>query len=91
MPLETGTMSTRKKNNSYRYFQNSDCEYFPCHKINNTKNFNCLFCFCPLFYYCKNRINGIVKCEDCTLPHLENNYELVIFRINMHEHRTRKK
>ena len=29
---------------SYRFFQNLNCEYFPCHKVNDVKNFNCMFC-----------------------------------------------
>lgn len=33
----------------YKFFQNKECEYFPCHKVKNTENFNCLFCYCPLY------------------------------------------
>ena len=33
---------------SYRYFQNRECEYFPCH-ADSGENFNCLFCYCPLY------------------------------------------
>ena len=35
------------KNNS-KYFKNSECEYFPCHKVDGDY-FNCMFCCCPLF------------------------------------------
>ena len=35
--------------NSYRFFQNKECEYFPCHKAENEEEFNCLFCYCPLY------------------------------------------
>ena len=35
--------------NSYRFYKNSECEYFPCHKIDNTDEFNCMFCYCPLY------------------------------------------
>ena len=35
--------------NSYRFFQNKECEYFPCHKTENEEEFNCLFCYCPLY------------------------------------------
>ena len=34
---------------SYRFFQNRECEYFPCHKTAKEDSFNCLFCFCPLY------------------------------------------
>ncbi|MBQ4430541.1 MAG: hypothetical protein II877_03480 [Synergistaceae bacterium] len=68
--------------NSSRFFRNSDCEYFPCHKVTDTENFNCLFCYCPLYYlkHCpgnpKMLPNGIKDCTNCTLPH--TNYDAVI-------------
>ena len=33
--------------NSYRFFENKDCGYFPCHK--GLEDFNCLFCYCPMY------------------------------------------
>ena len=33
----------------YSFFQNTNCEYFPCHQTNKTEDFNCLFCYCPLY------------------------------------------
>ena len=60
--------------------QNLQCEYFPCHKVSDIKNFNCLFCFCPLYHiddcggsftYTKN---GIKNCQDCIIPHQKENY-----------------
>ena len=33
--------------NSYRFFENKDCKYFPCHK--GLADFNCLFCYCPMY------------------------------------------
>lgn len=33
----------------YAYFSNRECEYFPCHKGADQENFNCLFCYCPLY------------------------------------------
>lgn len=69
--------------NSYRFFQNNECEFFPCHKINDTENFSCLFCYCPLYHIkdCGgNRVfylgNSFKDCSNCTLPHM--NYEHVI-------------
>ena len=32
---------------SYRYFENHACVYYPCHK--GIEHMNCLFCFCPLY------------------------------------------
>ena len=70
---------------SYRFFQNDRCEYFPCHK--GLEEFNCLFCYCPL-YHLKNcpgswkviELNGrkIKECTDCTFPHKPENYERII-------------
>ena len=33
---------------SYKFFQNNLCEFYPCHKFPH-KDFNCLFCYCPLY------------------------------------------
>ena len=33
--------------NSHKFFSNKDCKYFPCHKLDG--DFNCLFCYCPLY------------------------------------------
>ena len=72
-------------NNSYCFFQNSECQFFPCHKNISTDNFNCLFCFCPLYFiqncggYSTLTKNGIKDCSNCILPHV--NYDKVIERI----------
>ena len=34
-------------NDSYRYFKNRACQYYPCHK--GIEELNCLFCYCPLY------------------------------------------
>lgn len=34
-------------NDSYRYFENRACQYYPCHK--GIEELNCLFCYCPLY------------------------------------------
>ena len=68
--------------NSTCFFRNIDCEYFPCHKVADTKNFNCMFCYCPLYHKadCGGNFsvlpNGIKDCTDCTRPHY--NYEAII-------------
>ena len=33
----------------YDFFQNRECEYFPCHKGADPERFSCLFCYCPLY------------------------------------------
>lgn len=32
---------------SYRFFENKDCQYYPCHT--DMEHINCLFCYCPLY------------------------------------------
>lgn len=69
----------------YKFSQNSKCEYFPCHKMEHPEQFNCLFCYCPLyalkdkcggnFRYTKN---GIKDCSQCLVPHSEKGYEHVM-------------
>lgn len=72
-------------NNSSRFFKNTDCEYYPCHKGIN--EINCLFCYCPL--YLKEHCPGnseLIKCGDvmikdcsrCTYPHKAENYDNII-------------
>ena len=62
--------------NSHTFFQNKACAYFPCHKTNDVENFNCLFCYCPLYALGKKcggnytyLENGIKDCSACLLPH----------------------
>ena len=63
------------KNNS-SFFSNKECEYFPCHKGISEEEFNCLFCYCPLYVlgtkcggnYCYTA-NGIKDCSSCIVPH----------------------
>lgn len=68
---------------NYKYFINEKCEYFPCHKNIEKENFNCLFCFCPLYPYdCKGNYtileNGWKDCSLCNIPHDKNNYDYIV-------------
>lgn len=68
---------------SHRFFQNRACKYFPCHTGVCEDSFNCLFCFCPLYFLkdCggQGRIAGGVKdCTPCTLPHQPQGYDHVL-------------
>lgn len=70
---------------NHKFYQNKSCQYFPCHKLENEENFNCLFCYCPLyglgeqcggdFVYLEN---GIKSCIHCTKPHDESGYEHIM-------------
>ena len=35
--------------NNYSFFNHKECEYFPCHETAHPEEFNCLFCYCPLY------------------------------------------
>ena len=37
------------KSRNYAFFQHKDCEFFPCHRGLDPEEFNCLFCYCPLY------------------------------------------
>ena len=70
--------------NSYSYFCNRDCEYFPCHEGADPEHFNCLFCYCPLYALgsrCGGNYryldNGIKDCSECFLPHSKGGYEII--------------
>ncbi|MBR4656581.1 MAG: cysteine-rich small domain-containing protein [Oscillospiraceae bacterium] len=69
----------------YAFFQNRECEFFPCHTGVPEAEFNCLFCYCPLYPLgesCPGNYlyleNGVKSCENCVLPHIRDNYSLVI-------------
>ena len=74
-----------KKN--YTFFCNKECEFFPCHKTNDPENFNCLFCYCPLYALGKDcggnftyTEDGIKDCSNCQIPHKKENYEKILSR-----------
>ncbi len=73
---------------SYKYFENKECEYFPCHKGANSDNFNCLFCYCPLYALgeeCGGNTtyleNGVKDCSNCTFPHNKDNYNKIMEKL----------
>ena len=73
---------------SSSFFQNKDCEYFPCHLFSENDDFNCLFCFCPLYAFgarCGGDYifteDGIKDCSGCCIPHRRDSYAMIIERI----------
>ena len=80
--------------NSYRFYRNTACQYFPCHKVQKEEEFNCMFCYCPLYLMddCGGKFrysNGIKDCTDCLLPHRPNGYDYINSKI-MEHNRNRK-
>ena len=74
--------------NCSSFFKNCNCEYFPSHKTENEDEFNCLFCFCPLYNlpdcggnFCLTA-NGNKDCSNCLLPHKAGNYDYIISKLN---------
>jgi Zn-finger protein len=61
----------------FKGFTNESCPFLPCHP-GVRREFNCLFCYCPLIAYeCPGPYevftdaNGVTRkdCSACTLPH----------------------
>jgi len=81
----------------YKFFQNSKCEYFPCHKGVKEEDFNCLFCYCPLYMLgedCGGNFtytHGIKDCSNCTIPHQKNSYSYIMSKMDLVINRTMKK
>ena len=80
-------MEEKKQERRYAFFQHRDCEMFPCHQGVPEEDFNCLFCYCPL--YCLGPAcgggftyteRGIKSCEHCDFPHRRENYDAVLRR-----------
>ena len=70
---------------SYRFFANKKCKYYPCHS--GVEELNCLFCYCPFFIAekCPGKPEfvavegGVIKdCSNCTFPHKPENYDAII-------------
>ena len=71
----------------YSFFQHSECEYFPCHETDDPENFNCLFCYCPLYALGRKcggdfryTEKGIKDCTNCCVPHRRENYGKITAR-----------
>ena len=78
---------------AYAFFRHTDCEYFPCHAGVDEKDFNCLFCYCPLYFLgdrCGGHFtytkSGVKNCVGCTVPHERENYGriMAILKANLH-------
>ena len=76
----------------FSFFSNRDCEYYPCHPGADPEDFNCLFCYCPLYFLgdrCGGNYrytqHGVKDCSGCLVPHKRGNYGRVvrIFEENM--------
>jgi Zn-finger protein len=71
----------------YNFFSHKACEYFPCHPGADLENFNCLFCYCPLYVLGRDcggdfafLPDGTKDCSCCLFPHKRENYDAIVSR-----------
>ena len=71
----------------YSFFQHKECEFFPCHKTDHPEDFNCLFCYCPLYPLgekcrgnCRYTESGVKDCSQCAFPHMRESYGVITER-----------
>ena len=65
----------------FAFYTNKECEYYPCHPVPEGTEFNCLFCYCPLYMLgrkCGGNFtyleSGVKDCSKCLVPHRRENY-----------------
>ena len=61
---------------AYPFFTHTDCPHFPCHEGIDAAEFNCAFCYCPLYALgpaCGGNFRynekGYKDCTNCAAPH----------------------
>ena len=71
----------------YSFAQHDRCEFFPCHPTDHPEDFNCLFCYCPLYTLgsgCGGNFkyleNGVKDCSGCLRPHRRDSYGYIMSR-----------
>ena len=73
----------------YKKFTNCQCEYFPCHKGVPAEDYNCLFCYCPLYLLGRSCGGNFVyrgelkDCSGCTKPHDKDSYEFIQSKMHL--------
>jgi len=78
----------KTKNEAFKGFTNHDCPFYPCH-TGIKREFNCLFCYCPLIAYeCPGPYevfedahgNKRKDCSACKLPHdgIEESWRFIV-------------
>ena len=78
-------MGECEKQPQYAFFSHRQCEFFPCHPTQRPEEFNCMFCYCPLYTLgpdCGGHFryleSGVKSCEDCMLPHSPGGYAHIL-------------
>ena len=80
-------INNTKRENSHVFFRNIDCKYFPCHATKHPEDFNCLFCYCPLYVlgdrcggHFTYNAKGVKDCSQCMIPHTSKGYAYILSR-----------
>ena len=84
-PMSSDWRNKKPEECHYSFTQHRACESFPCHATDDPDNFNCLFCYCPLYTLgsrCGGNFvyleNGHKDCSNCLVPHRRSSYSYVI-------------
>ena len=90
MAQDQDLWSKKPEECGYSFVQNKNCEFFPCHETAHPEDFNCLFCYCPLYALgsrCGGNFkwleNGVKDCSGCMVPHGRKSYSYVTAHWNM--------
>ena len=77
------------RDKEYSFFSHTKCEAYPCHETGDADNFNCLFCYCPLYALgreCGGDFtylpNGVKDCGSCCIPHVRDNYGDIVAKFD---------
>ena len=80
-------MIDKDEGRHYAFFCHKQCEMFPCHQGIPEDDFNCLFCYCPLYALgdkCGGNFKytdfGIKDCSNCLFPHHRESYDIIVSR-----------
>lgn len=80
-----GKNEKKKHKQSYKFFENRECKFYPCHS--QIDEMNCMFCYCPMYTipncpgtpkYFMNKKKRIKDCSACTFPHVPENYDKIM-------------
>lgn len=73
---------------NWKHLQDTKCEFFPCHKLDDPSKFNCRFCYCPAFLidncpgieggYAVILENGYKDCSACTINHNVDTFNVIL-------------
>lgn len=86
--LTNAIILSKEKNvmENYKFFENNNCEYYPCHPMGMI---NCKFCFCPLYPLsdCGGTYslleNGKKDCSGCIVVHEEFGHDFVVEKLKV--------